>query len=140
MFKSDLFNPIPMNPISMCCSISAELCITFGDSTTCCDTVNIGYCCTDGHSLYTTLDATPSPANNEITLDYEFLPEILPTTSPLKIDIVDAYGNHKLNIYNAVPSALQNTIPVNISQFSTGIYFFVLDFEDEVETFPFLKQ
>jgi len=62
--------------------------------------------------------------------------EYLPT-EPLKITIADQQGIQRILVYDDIPTLLTNSIPVNVSMLSPGIYFVVFEIDNQTLSLPF---
>jgi hypothetical protein len=56
--------------------------------------------------------------------------------NPLRISIIDFYGNELLEVSNVVPLSLSAVVPLNLSKFLAGIYFVVFELEDALYITP----
>jgi len=77
----------------------------------------------------------PNPVDvNSATIRYtlSYLP-----TEPLKITIADQQGIQRILVYDGIATSLTNSIPVNVSMLSAGIYFVVFEIDNQTLSLPF---
>ena len=117
-----------------------EICIFYTDGTYCCDTVEISFDCKK-LKLIKSFGVSPNPVLvGTVNVFYELYETSTTFTSPLKITIVDQQGVQRIDVMNAVPAQISDTIPVNINTLQAGHYYTIFQMGNQIEIRPFVKQ
>lgn len=122
-----------------------EVCILLDDSiTNCCDTIAFSYICYNPKKWFVDVMVNPaidfggSIINACYVLDSIAVP--LLSTTPLRINLCDSYGNLMFNIHSGLVSQLEGEKSFNSNGLLPGIYWVSFQFDSDTMSVMFIKQ